>query len=384
MTILVRNHELVVEHLASIEIEQTLRREAEEQLRLLAESSPAAILTTDGKGVVLAGTSRLRCCSAFRRVRRCAGAISANICRCWRRSSAGCCQGRTAYRGEVPGLSGERRYLPGAHLVLFLLVAGGASPGGHRGGFLGKNARPRNTGTAALMRGNRMPRRRSPMVPECSSFNAEEQASRGWTPKWHAGPCATLRPEAGAKAHIPGCGCTCWRLGSDRDRRPRAPTCGALGFQFLSADAAHAWVHAYYNAFVHQQEKLSRLSGQPQHRAGQLFHVCRVGRGGAPPGGWRDVLPVRIALLRIESSGRKRPDPYTVNMWDEYNRWKREEPRGGGAWNLRRADRIAGDTAAQAAAVRDVEHRPGDPASTGRGLLRTRISAKAWNCSRVR
>src|SRR5439155_12980214 len=26
------------------------------------------------------------------------------------------------------------------------------------------------------------------------------------------------------------------------------------------------------------------------------------------------------------SSGRKRPDPYTVNMWDEYNTWKRENP----------------------------------------------------------
>ena len=26
------------------------------------------------------------------------------------------------------------------------------------------------------------------------------------------------------------------------------------------------------------------------------------------------------------SSGRKRPDPYTVNMWDEYNKWKRENP----------------------------------------------------------
>jgi PAS domain S-box-containing protein len=52
---LVRNHELVVEHLSSIQSEQKLRREAEEQLRLLAESSPAAILTIDGKGTVLSG-----------------------------------------------------------------------------------------------------------------------------------------------------------------------------------------------------------------------------------------------------------------------------------------------------------------------------------------
>lgn len=54
VTVLVRNHELVIQHLAKIQLEQALRREAEEQLRLLAESSPATILTTDGRGVVLA------------------------------------------------------------------------------------------------------------------------------------------------------------------------------------------------------------------------------------------------------------------------------------------------------------------------------------------
>src|SRR5260370_36053816 len=26
------------------------------------------------------------------------------------------------------------------------------------------------------------------------------------------------------------------------------------------------------------------------------------------------------------SSGRKRPDPYTVNIWDEYNKWKAANP----------------------------------------------------------
>ena len=54
VTALVRNRELVVEHLARIEREQALRREAEEQLSVLVESSPAAILTLDGRGIVLA------------------------------------------------------------------------------------------------------------------------------------------------------------------------------------------------------------------------------------------------------------------------------------------------------------------------------------------
>ena len=51
---LIRNRELAVKHLAEVRREQGLRREAEEQLKVLAESSPAAIITVDGTGMVLA------------------------------------------------------------------------------------------------------------------------------------------------------------------------------------------------------------------------------------------------------------------------------------------------------------------------------------------
>jgi signal transduction histidine kinase len=51
---LIRNRELVVEHLIRMRREQELRREVEGQLRILIESSPAAILTMDGDGRVLA------------------------------------------------------------------------------------------------------------------------------------------------------------------------------------------------------------------------------------------------------------------------------------------------------------------------------------------
>jgi two-component system, LuxR family, sensor kinase FixL len=54
VTALIRNRRLVIEHLGKIEREQQLRREAEQQLSVLVESSPAAILTTDGAGVVIA------------------------------------------------------------------------------------------------------------------------------------------------------------------------------------------------------------------------------------------------------------------------------------------------------------------------------------------
>ncbi|MBZ5676233.1 MAG: HAMP domain-containing histidine kinase [Acidobacteriia bacterium] len=51
---LVHNRRRAVDHLATLEREQALRREAEEQLKLLVESSPAAILTLDHRGTVLA------------------------------------------------------------------------------------------------------------------------------------------------------------------------------------------------------------------------------------------------------------------------------------------------------------------------------------------
>jgi two-component system, LuxR family, sensor kinase FixL len=51
---LMRNRELTIAHLANLRREQELRREAEEQLRILVDSSPAAILTLDETGKVLA------------------------------------------------------------------------------------------------------------------------------------------------------------------------------------------------------------------------------------------------------------------------------------------------------------------------------------------
>ena len=51
---LVRNRKQTVDHVAKLELEQGRRREAEEQLKVLVESSPAAILTIDSRGTVLA------------------------------------------------------------------------------------------------------------------------------------------------------------------------------------------------------------------------------------------------------------------------------------------------------------------------------------------
>lgn len=48
-----KNRQVVLQHLAEIERQRDARRDAEEQLKVLIESSPAAILTTDTEGRVL-------------------------------------------------------------------------------------------------------------------------------------------------------------------------------------------------------------------------------------------------------------------------------------------------------------------------------------------
>jgi PAS domain-containing protein len=57
VTALVRNHEQTARHLAEMRAEKARRSEAEEYLRVLAESSPAAIFTVDGAGLVLASNA---------------------------------------------------------------------------------------------------------------------------------------------------------------------------------------------------------------------------------------------------------------------------------------------------------------------------------------
>jgi alkanesulfonate monooxygenase SsuD/methylene tetrahydromethanopterin reductase-like flavin-dependent oxidoreductase (luciferase family) len=100
---------------------------------------------------------------------------------------------------------------------------------------------------------------------------------------------------------------------------------GALGFQFLSADAAHAWVHAYYNNFVKRQEKLTDYKTNPNIALVSYFMCAETDEEARRRADGATFFQFALRYYG-SSSGRKRPDPYTVNMWDEYNKWKRENP----------------------------------------------------------
>ena len=78
--------------------------------------------------------------------------------------------------------------------------------------------------------------------------------------KWHKMPLRNVLPKPVQKPHPP-----LWVACSQLETLEMAGRrgMGALGFQFLSADAAFAWVHAYYNAFTKRQEKLCDYATNP-------------------------------------------------------------------------------------------------------------------------
>jgi alkanesulfonate monooxygenase SsuD/methylene tetrahydromethanopterin reductase-like flavin-dependent oxidoreductase (luciferase family) len=100
---------------------------------------------------------------------------------------------------------------------------------------------------------------------------------------------------------------------------------GALGFQFVSADAAHAWVHAYYNAFVKRQKKLADYKTNPNIALVSFFMCAKTDEEARARADGDTFFQFSLKYYGA-SSGRQRPPPGTVNMWDEYNKWKRANP----------------------------------------------------------
>ena len=100
---------------------------------------------------------------------------------------------------------------------------------------------------------------------------------------------------------------------------------GALGFQFVSADAAHAWVHAYYNAFVKRQKKLADYRANP-NIALVSFFMCAKTDEEARARADGDTFFQFALRFYAAAPGRRRPPAGTVNMWDEYQKWKIANP----------------------------------------------------------
>lgn len=100
---------------------------------------------------------------------------------------------------------------------------------------------------------------------------------------------------------------------------------GALGFQFISANAAYAWVHAYYNAFTKRLDKLTDYQTNPNMALVTYFMCAETDEEARRRA---DGIPFFQFALQFYSANRlgknrERPAPGTVNLWAEYEAWKR-------------------------------------------------------------
>ena len=93
---------------------------------------------------------------------------------------------------------------------------------------------------------------------------------------------------------------------------------GALGFQFVSADAARAWVNAYYNSYVNSFEPLTDYQPNPSIAVVSQF-MC------APTDTEAQAMAdgstfFQFALRFYNTNGPVAPG--TLSLWDEYQKWK--------------------------------------------------------------
>jgi len=98
---------------------------------------------------------------------------------------------------------------------------------------------------------------------------------------------------------------------------------GALGFQFVSAEAAEAWVNAYYNSYVKRMEKLADYATNPNIAVVSGFMCAETDEEAyRKSDGWTFF---QFALRFYATHGVI--EPGSVSLWDEYLKW-RETPKG--------------------------------------------------------
>jgi alkanesulfonate monooxygenase SsuD/methylene tetrahydromethanopterin reductase-like flavin-dependent oxidoreductase (luciferase family) len=99
---------------------------------------------------------------------------------------------------------------------------------------------------------------------------------------------------------------------------------GALGFQFVSAEAAEAWVHAYYNAITNGLDRLCDYPVNPNIALVSMFMCAPTDEEARARADGATFF--QFCLRYYNSADRRRPDPGEINMWDEYSAWKHANP----------------------------------------------------------
>ena len=103
---------------------------------------------------------------------------------------------------------------------------------------------------------------------------------------------------------------------------------GALGFQFISAEAAHAWVHAYYNAYTKRMEKLTDYQTNANIALVTYFMCARTDEEARRRADGIPFFQFALRFYGAAGQARARPPPGTVDLWAEFEKWKKENPQG--------------------------------------------------------
>lgn len=96
---------------------------------------------------------------------------------------------------------------------------------------------------------------------------------------------------------------------------------GALGFSFVSPDAARAWVHRYYNNLLHGPAKLADYPANPNVAIVNGFMCAPTDEEAMEKAaGWT------FFIFALSYYGRKGVDaPGTSDLWREYQDWRHTE-----------------------------------------------------------
>ena len=93
---------------------------------------------------------------------------------------------------------------------------------------------------------------------------------------------------------------------------------GALGFTFVTPEAARAWVHKYYNNLLNNSQKLTDYPSNPNVAMVSGFMCAPTdAEAEAKAAGWT------FFIFALSYYGRKGVDaPGTSDLWKEYQSWK--------------------------------------------------------------
>jgi alkanesulfonate monooxygenase SsuD/methylene tetrahydromethanopterin reductase-like flavin-dependent oxidoreductase (luciferase family) len=133
---------------------------------------------------------------------------------------------------------------------------------------------------------------------------------------------------------------------------------GALGFTFVTPEAARAWVHRYYNNLLNNSNKLADYPSNPNVAMVSGFMCAPTDEEAeAKAAGWT------FFIFALSYYGRKGVDaPGTSNLWEEYQAW-----RGGPEEKKALDSGLIGSPETIRRKLRQFQaSRSGDPAEPGR------------------